>query len=66
MRNVLGYFKTPLARGGKIPAKVHANVGKGQRIRVGSHMSIGDNVNAVSGLVVEADYLGNVSIDTTR
>lgn len=66
MRNIFGCFKTPLARGGKIPSIVKANVGKGVRIRVGSPISIGDNIVAASGVVVSANWLGDVVIDTTR
>lgn len=66
MKNILCGFKTPLARGGKIPAKVLANVGTNVRIRVGAPISVGDNINAVSGIVVSANYLGDIVIDTSR
>lgn len=64
MQNIKVIFRTNIVRGGNTPQRIRFI--SEARLRVGSHVSVGDNVNAVSGCVVEGDYLGNYTLDTSR
>lgn len=64
MKNVKVEFITSIAPGGNIPRNVHFK--STTKLRVGQPASIGDNITAVSGVVVKGDYQGNYTLDTTR
>lgn len=64
MQNVKVNFHTNITRGGNLPQRVRFS--SQTRLRVGTRASVGDNVHAVSGVIVEGDYLGNYTIDTSR